>query len=580
MKFFKYFCLFLIFIMLAGSVTPVLAQDYRFQVPEHAVVVYVNADGTISLDYTMTFLNDNGAHPIDIVDIGLPNYDYDLKSITAEIDGQKIGKITASDIVFPGISLYLQNSTIAAGGTGTVHAYIPVIKNAIYPATQAESESYASLEFWPHWYDRANCHGSTNYQMTIVLPPGLQESEGRYFVPQNWPGSEQPESGFTSDGRIFYTWVSDQANKYTQYSFGATFPDRLLAAGSVVQEPYVLPTEPPATPSSGFDISMLCPILICIGFIGFIILMVYSATIGAKKRKMKYLPPKILIEGNGVKRGLTAVEAGVLMEQPMDKIFTMILFALLKKGAAEVVTKEPLELKVSDPLPADLYGYETDFQAAFKVKGVERRKLLQTTMVNLIKTVTEKMKGFSRKETIAYYDQIMKRAWSQVEQANTPEVKAQAYEENMDWTMLDPNYDDHTKDVFSGPILVPTPSWWWRYDPAVPRPTTTVSTPTSGTATASFPSIGGSGSRPTVSMPSMPGSSFAASVVNSVSSFSSGVLGGLTGFTSGVTNVTNPPPPPSTYRSSGGGGSSGGGHSCACACACAGCACACAGGGR
>jgi hypothetical protein len=317
-------------------------------------------------------------------------------------------------------------------------------------------------------------------------------------------------------------------------------------------------------------------VIFCVGFAGFFGLMIYSATIGAKKRKMKYLPPKILIEGNGIKRGLTAVEAAILMEQPMDKIMTMILFALLKKGAAEVITKEPLALKVSDTPPADLYGYETDFLAAYKGETSQRKKLLQTTMINLIRSVTEKMKGFSRKETITYYEEIIKKAWSQVENANTPEVKAQVYDDVMDWTMLDKDYGDRTQRSFGGNVFIPAPTWWWRYEPAIPRPSTT----TTSIGTPSIPSVGGS--RPTISMPSIPGSSFAASVVNGVSSFASGVLGGLTGFTSSVTNVTNPPPPPSTYRSSGGGrsGGGGGGHSCACACACAGCACACAGGGR
>ena len=56
-----------------------------------------------------------------------------------------------------------------------------------------------------------------------------------------------------------------------------------------------------------------------------------------KKRKLQYLPPKVSIEGHGIKRGLTAVEAAMLLEQPLDKVLTMILFAVVKKGAAEVV---------------------------------------------------------------------------------------------------------------------------------------------------------------------------------------------------------------------------------------------------
>ena len=577
MRVLRYMCIFLILIMLAGSASPVYAQDYRFQVPEQAVVVSVNNDGSINIDYTMTFLNDSGAHAIDIVDIGLPNYDYELKNIAADVNGIAITKITNSDVVSPGISLYLNENEIPDGGTGKVHAYITNVKTVIYPATETESEAYASLKFSPNWYDRQYCYGDTNYQFTFLLPPGIKDGESRYYIPEFWPTSDAPESMITAEDRIFYTWVSDAANTYTQYYFGTSFPARYLAEGAVVQEVYVPPSSTGGNTTT-FNMDSFCPLIFCLGFAGFFALIIYSATIGAKKRKMAYLPPKISLEGHGVKRGLTAVEAAVLMEQPMDKIFTMILFALMKKNAAEVVTKDPLDIKSAVPLPLDLYGYETDFLAAFAEKAsAPRKKLLQTMMVNLIKSVGEKMKGFSRKETLAFYEDIMRRAWTQVETAGTPEVKAQVYEENMDWTMLDKKYEDRTNNVFSGPMVIPTPSWWWRYDPTFARPS--YSTPVSSMGGGITPPPLSTSGGHSVSMPTMPGSAFAASVVGSVSNFSSKVMGGLTGFTNGVTSVTNPPPPPSTYRSSGGGGG-GGGHSCACACACAGCACACAGGGR
>lgn len=569
MRVYRYICLFLIFILLACSTTPVFAQDYRFQVPEQAVVVSINTDGSINIDYTIKFLNDSSAHAIDAIDIGVPNYDYQLKNITADVNGISITRITDSPYVSPGIAVELGNNQIPAGGSGIVHVYIQNVKNVIYPATQQESEDYASLVFTPSWFDSQYCYGKTNYQLTLLLPAGIKDGEARYFIPEKWPGAQEPESKILDNGQIFYTWVSDQANSYTQYKFGTSFPSRYLASGAIVQTPYETPTK--TAPS--FNLGSVCPFIFCLGFVGFFVLIIYSATIGAKKRKMQYLPPKISIEGHGIKRGLTAVEVAVLKEQPMDKVFTMILFSVLKKGAAEVITKDPLDLQPSTPQPEGLYGYETDFLQAFVEKNTAaRKKLLQLTMVNLIRSIGEKMKGFSKKETLDFYETIMQKAWEQVEQAGTPEVKAQVYEEVMDWTMLDKKYEDRTRDTFSGPVFIPTPSWWWRYDPTVARPTIGTSTSTSG-----IPSIPGSqGGR--VSMPSIPGSTFAASVVNSVSSFSSNVLGGLTGFTSGVTNITNPPPPPSTYRSSGGGSS--GGHSCACACACAGCACACAGGGR
>jgi hypothetical protein len=570
MKPLRYICLALIFIMLAGSISPVHSQSYSFQVPTESVIVTINTDGSVTLDYSITFANDSGALAIDAVDIGMPNTDYDMKSITADVDGKPVSRVTSSPYV-SGIAVYLTGNEIPAGGTGTVHVHVPAVRNVIYAGTAIESEPYASLEFSPNWFDSSFCY----LQVTFLLPAGLTDTEPRYFTPSGgWPGPDTPESKIMDSGQIFYTWISDQANAYTQYTFGASFPARVLAEGAINTAPYVPPPTPSSSGSNGgvsFNLDSLCPWIFCLGFLGFFALIIYSATVGAKKRKMQYLPPKISMEGHGIKRGLTAVEAGILMEQPMDKVFTMTLFGLLKKNAAEVTVKEPLTLKPASPIPADLYGYETDFLAAFaETDAIRRRKLLQVMMVNLIKSVGEKMKGFSKKETVTFYEDIMRRAWEQVEQAATPEVKGQVYEEVMDWTMLDNKYDDRTRQTFNSPVFIPAPIWWWRYDPTFARPSTI------GTSTASAPSMPSLGGGRTVSLPSLPGSAFAASVVNGVQNFASGVLGNVSTFTSGVTNVTNPVPPPSTYRSSGGGG----GHSCACACACAGCACACAGGGR
>jgi hypothetical protein len=284
-----------------------------------------------------------------------------------------------------------------------------------------------------------------------------------------------------------------------------------------------------------------------------------------RKRRMQYLPPKISIEGHGIKRGLTAIEAAVLMEQPVDTALTMILFSVIKKNAAQVVTRDPLEIKKIEPISEDLRFYEKEFLDAFDQKGAARRRAMQDVMIHLIKAVSDQMKGFSRKESLAYYQDIMKRAWAQVESAGTPEVRSQKYDEVMEWTMLDRDFNDRTRDVFRNqPVFVPL--WWGRYDPGFGRSSMTV--PTS----SSTLSPGSAG------LPRVPGADFAASIVTGVQNFAGSVIGNVTDFTSRVTQTTNPVP---VSTSSGGGGGGGGGHSsCACACACAGCACACAGGGR
>ncbi len=538
--------------------TIVLAQDYLFKVTRAQVNFFINEDGTATIEYFYDFTNQPNGHIIDYVDIGVPQTnDYDMSSVTADVDGKTVTDIQVSDVVKPGIAFGLGANSIRPGASGRFHARIGVVRKIIFESDVTDkSEPYASMSFSPNWYDSANASGTTDYTVNILFPPQLKPEEPIYTTPKNWPGPAAPFTGTdTATGLKFYSWQDKTANIYTEYIFGANFPSRLVPAASLQAKPFI--TLPPIED------------LVCWGFGGFFVLVfglsIYGSIWGARKRKLQYLPPKVAIEGMGIKRGLTAVEAAILMEQPMDKIMTMVLFGSIKKGAASVVTKEPLKLSVVDPLPDALNGYEKEFLFAMQESSLPaRKKLFQTMMINLVKSITEKMKGFSRKETVAYYESIVKTAWQQVETAATPEVKSQAFDDNLDWTMLDQHYDDRTRNVFrTGPVFIPV--WWGRYDPVYRSSSSTPSLPSSGPIS--------------VSRPNIPGSDFAASIVNSVQGVAANTVGDVTAFTGGVTSKTNPVPI-SNYSSSGRSGGSSGGSSCACACACAGCACACAGGGR
>lgn len=555
----RFLSLFTVLALLAVLVTPVFAQDYLFRVDRVDVNFYVNQDGTASVEYTYDFTNTAGGHVIDYVDIGLPNEEYDLGSITAEVDGQPISDIERSSYVDHGVALGLGSNSIQPGRSGRVHVWVPVIRNILNPATGNDA-NYTSFRFSPNYFGSQYVQGSTDMAVTLILPPGLTEDQPRYFPPQNWPGSDTPESSFTQDERIIYHWQSSSADSSSEYIFGASFPASVVPAAAIVQ---------PSTTRS-FGISEDTGGFLCCGAFGLFWVAVIGFSIySSRKRKLQYLPPKIAVEGHGIKRGLTAVEAAVLMEQPVDRVMTMILFSVVKKNAAKVIDRDPVKIEAIQPEPEGLHAYETDFIQAFSTADAnQRRKKLQDVVVGLVKSITEKMRGFSRKETLAYYENIMAQAWAQVEAADTPEVKSQKFDEYLGWTMLDKDYTGRTRQTFgSGPVFLP--HWWGNWDPTY----SSSSTSGSGLGTATVSTSGGGGQ---VSMPTLPGADFAASMVNGVQSFAAGVIGDVGAFTSKVTNVTNPPPPPSKSSYRGGGG----GRSCACACACAGCACACAGGGR
>lgn len=748
-------CIFLVFSIYVGTVS---AQTYKFSLDEETVHVYWNADGTLSIDYVFVFTNDPGASPIDVVDVGLPNNNYDINNISADIDGQPITDISISPYVTYGVAVELGAYAIPPGETGTVHVFVDKIENPYY--IDYNDENYASFLFSPTWFGSEFVSGEADISVTFHLPPGVNPAEPRWHsAPYGFP--DEPETGLDEDERIFYTWHNPTANGYTQYVFGASIPKQyvlstfwleqethhifLNADGSInidteyvftnqsqraslsnlavdipyrayeiidpladvdgipvqdlyvsysdinmqlgdaaiqpgktgtihlaytmVDQPYssswwdeeykyasfeylttdfdrswttgvtdftvvfhlpnnvnaqdiaweqysvssVVPREnvdsqgrttltwqlaeavaseshdfkiniprefiaagaiydhakPSLLTRMGIDEDAFFGCLCTSGFMAFVVGVIVFSARAARKRKMKYLPPKIRIEGHGIKRGLTAIEAAILMEHPADKVMTMILFAVLKKDAASVVSRDPLKLEVTEPLDEKLRYYERDFLEAFTKSSKDRKRALQDLMVKLIKNVGKRMKGFSHKETVAYYKSIMRKAWKQVEDTDTPEVRSEQFDEHMGWTMLDKDFDQRTQDVFrTGPVYVPI--WWHRYDPtwsssrsATPKP-----------AAAGTPST----SRPTLSKPNLPGGEFAASMVTGMQGFASDVVGNVTSFTDRITNKTNPVPKSSSSGRSWSGGS--GGSSCACACACAGCACACAGGGR
>ena len=555
---------FLIIIFLLIIPTSALAQSYYFHVEKETVHVYWEDDGTLDLIYEFVFVNQPEGHAIEYVDVGLPNYNFRDYNISADINGQALTYISSSDYEGSGsgVAIGLGSSAIPAGGRGTVRVFINEIEDVLFPDTEADE--YASAVFVPTYFGSQYVTGSTDMIVTFHLPPGVKPEEPRWHnAPSGFNIS--PITGLDNLDQVTYTWRNPEGNISREYKFGASFPLSYVPTSAV--------SKPSLWQQLGISPEAVSGLLCVGGFLLFVVVIIVVSVKSSNKRKMKYLPPKIRIEGHGIKRGLTAIEAAILLERPADKIFTMILFSLLQKNAATVLSQDPLKLEFSDPLPEKLRKYETKFIKAFKNTSSRVRKTeLQDLMINLIKSVGKKMEGFSHRESVRYYEDIIKRAWKQVEDADTPEVKSEKFNDHMGWTMLDRDFEDKTQDVFRrGPVYVPI--WWNRYDPGYSR--TTTSGPSSPkTAAPSIQKPGGG------ALPNLPGGDFAASMATGISNFSSDVVGNITDFTNRITQKTNPVPKPTSSSGKSGWSSGGGGSSCACACACAGCACACAGGGR
>jgi len=482
----------------------------------------------------------------------MPNSTYDFAETRASVDGVLLTEFEDSPYVTPGIAVELGSRAIGSGQTGLFH-FETMVRDLIYQ--DSEDDAYASVEFSPQWYDSATVHGPMRLEVYFHLPLGVTSEEPRYH-------DEPFTEAYFEDDRVVYKWVKEDARGDRQYIFGASFPKQYLDEG-VVQAP-------PAFTLPSFDFGNCCssPVFWIVGIIAGWVILSMMGNRSQKRRRMQYMPPALSVEGSGVKRGLTAVEAAVLLEAPLDRVITMILCGLIKKGVITVESEKPLRVQAKDPLPADvkLWYYERRFLESINDDGKPAEGALRELIVDLIGDVNKKLAGFSRKETKVYYMDIAARAWKQVEASDTPEVLGQRWGEGMEWTMLDENWDDRTREVFRDrPVVLP--HWWWFYRPwAASTGHARPSTP--------MPSVSGGGTP--VTLPTLPGADFANTVVTGVENAANTVVSSVESFTSKITGTTNPPPKRSSSSSS----SRGGGYSCACACACAGCACACAGGGR
>jgi hypothetical protein len=328
------------------------------------------------------------------------------------------------------------------------------------------------------------------------------------------------------------------------------------------------------------------------------ILFVVLVETRLKKRKKSYLPAIAQVEGGGIKRGLTAPEAAILLELPLNKVLLLIMFGLLDKRVIILEDDSPLTVKVDD---AYVVKGKTDSKkrhdrrASAQGEGVVLRSyehsvidVLQDNpgkhvhkqdfgepMRALVKSVAAKMKGFDLSDTQDYYKKIISRAMDEAgRMGDVPEFE-KFLDKTWPWVMMDDNY---------GPVFQRR---GYTYHPTWIRPY--VVSQAGSSAGPSMPSVGGSKSGPSYGGKtsfSDVAASFAGWTETQTGNLASAISpGGLDLGTAGVVNLSGADKVTGDIfkaLSSGSGGSSGGSSGGGCACACAGCACACAcaGGGR
>ena len=606
------------FLALAIVTSPALAQKYLFRVPEMKLQAYIQPDASVKLVYDITFDNLPDASAIDVVDIGLPHSGYRIGNMSASIDGNRLNDIRKSSYINIGVEVRLGQHKIRRGRTGTLH-FECTMPDMIYADTT--DGEYASFQMRPTWFDALSQVGTTNFQYAVHCLPGVPAEEIRY-QDQRQTYANLAMFGEGDEKHAVAIWEAPQLtlssrNPKLSVSFPKTGMSRVVEQSTIDLLIKWMDERP------NVKLWSLVALLVTFAVMflrfsngtGFVLLLILGAPLALVsmantgwhlvawpavvglfatnefflgRRKSTYLPAMATVEGGGIKRGLTAPQAAVLLELPLGKVVGMVLFGLLKKGVLSQVSDDPFAVRVNQlyTIPENrrrtaaklgivIHDYEHAFIDALKVhSGPTETCDLSKPMGKLVKSTTKRMKGFDLDVTREYYQSIVARAWTEAKSVGEFKGRTEVIERNFEWMMMDPDWTVVFED-------------WGRrgyeYHPEwrrIPRHTGGGSSQSGGS--------GAGGGTPTPGSETSLGdvaASFAGWAETQSGKLADAIDPGGMGIEipggildlSGVDRVTADVFE-ALAESSGSGGGGGGG--CACACAGCACACACAGGGR
>lgn len=539
---------------------PVYAQNYSFSVPELLMQVYVQPDGSVEIIYDITF--ENFGSTIDIVDIGTPHSRYSISNMSASIDGVALTDIRKSEYVNPGVEVHLAGQAIPSGARGTLH-FEMTMPEMIF--TDTTNEENASLQIAPTWFDSGSVRGTGTIEIRVTMLEGIQLDEVLY---QDVPFSDKG----TENGRVVTVWRYENVPATKEYRVGVSFPQRGLTNITKVSTwdlftRWLGQFKGVIGGILGFCIPAAVP--------AFILWSVVRVAI--KASKPNYLPPIAQVEGGGIKRGLTAPEAAVILEMPLNKVLALVIFGLLEKGLVRKAEgtgslTEALAVEVVDAYRTDLedadarvqyrrsvaqkqgtviHNYEDAFLDQIQKHSGKSVKQLNVVrpMQRLVNIAAAKMKGFDLSDTQDYYRRVIERAMEQAAALGDIQQREQYLDKYGSWVMLDKDY----RSV----MTVGSYNYW---------PTWARQTAAMGGAGSAVSAAGGASS-------GRPAPKFG-DVASSFAGWAETTMGGMA---AAIMPTSLQKPAPVTRSSSSGGGFH---SSCACACAGCACACACAGGGR
>ncbi|RLE80815.1 MAG: hypothetical protein DRJ52_05560 [Thermoprotei archaeon] len=440
-------------------ISSIKCQEKLFYIEKEWCLLSIEKSGDVFLLYNITVKVIKGSIK-SYVSIGIPCPDFSVLEAYELETGAKLKykkTVDRSSGTYL-VTLYV-SKPIYAGEARTFILRV-ILENFIYE--DKTNPGNVGLLFKPCWWDPSYFSGIGDLRVKVVLPEDVEKNEVKC--------TPSYDNVFTEEGRVALYWERRNLPAEHKFSVGVSFPKKYV-------EKYVSLEE-----EEGFE--DLLEIIVTL-FVLTVIALCFIASFIGFFAKSTYEKPAFMIEALGPRKGLTAVEAAYLImkyrrRRDYGRILCMILFGMIKKGFARILSYEPLRIWIDRDKYRLMRSYERAFADAVLENGeIDSRRLVKVFRA-LDRSLRTKMRGYCVKETVEYYEDIVKRAWEMVEEARLPEERFKTLAENLEWLLLDEEFSTRIRHV---PEVVvrydpywDTYYWWyWRSLPLPQQPAEEVS---------------------------------------------------------------------------------------------------------
>ena len=442
----------LLILLILAFAAPAFCQEKLFYVEKEWCRLSIEKSGKVLLLYNITIRVEKGSIK-RYVSVGMPCPDFNVITAYELETGVKIKYESTVDreskIYY--VTLYV-SKPIYAGEKRTFILYV-VLENFVYE--DKTNPGNVGVLFIPCWWDSKYFSGIGDLRVEVVLPEGIKKDEFK---------CDPPYSNIrVEDNRIALYWEKKNLPADYKLAIGVSFPKKYVEHYVSLSEENLL--------------EELIPIAIII-FVVVAIAASFLVPLLALLKREEYVKPALMIEALGPRKGLTAVEAAYLRmkyrhRRDYARILAMILFGMVKKGYAKIISYDPLRIHIYREKYHLMRSYEKAFADAVQKNGEIDSQRLVNVFKTLDKVLRAKMRGYCVKETVEYYENIVEKAWKMVEEAGIPEEKFRTLVENLEWLLVDEDFNKKIKRLPRVTISY-DPYWdtyWWWYWHSLPTST-------------------------------------------------------------------------------------------------------------